>query len=134
MSATITTENLETVKGIYESFSEGDIEAVATTWAPDIEYVEPAGMVGGGVYRGPDEAMRLFAEMGEHFRDITVVPHTFVNGGDKVVVQATFSGIAIETGKNVEYKGAHVYEFDGEKISKATTYADTALINAALKA
>lgn len=53
-----TTENLETVKRLYESFAEDDTEAKRDIMAPDVELHEPKGITGGGMHHGFDEATR----------------------------------------------------------------------------
>lgn len=50
-----TDSNVRTVKGMYESFAKGNIEAVAATWTSDIEFNEPEGFIGGGTFHGSDK-------------------------------------------------------------------------------
>lgn len=126
--------NVETVKGMYESFADGDIEAVIATWDSTIELSEPEGIVGGGTLHGPDEILEnLFAGLANDWTDVSVRPERFVDGGDTVVALITWSGTYIETGKSVEFPGAHVFDFEDGKIVRWTSYADTALFNAALE-
>ncbi|MBS3761287.1 MAG: nuclear transport factor 2 family protein, partial [Halodesulfurarchaeum sp.] len=109
MSITTTGSNVEIVKGMYESFAEGDIEAVAATWAPDIEMNEAAGLVHGGTFHGADKLIEdVFSVMGTVWEDVSVVPDRFIADGDTVVVFHTWSGTSIETGKDVEFPGVHV--------------------------
>ena len=44
--------NVELVRGVYEAFGSGDVDAVFAAMAPDIEWDESEGMPYGGVYRG----------------------------------------------------------------------------------
>jgi len=133
MSITTTDSNVEIVKGMYESFSEGDIESVAATWAPDIEMTEQAGLVHGGTFRGVDGLIEdVFSVMGTIWEDVSVVPDRFIADGDTVVAFYTWSATSIETGKDVEFPGIHVFEFNDGAISQWTSYGDTALYNAAL--
>ena len=133
MSATTTDSNVEIVKGMYESFAERDIEAVAGTWAPDIEMTEQAGLVHGGTFRGADGLMEnVFSVMGATWEDVSVVPDRFIGDGDTVVAFHTWSATSIETGNAVEFPGIHVFELDDGAISQWTSYGDTAPYNAAL--
>jgi hypothetical protein len=126
--------NVETVKGMYESFAEGDIDAVTATWDATIELREPEGLVGGGTLHGPEEILEnLFAGLADDWTDVSVVPQCFVDGGDTVVALTNWSGTYIETGKSTEFRGAHVFEFADGKIIRWTSYADTALFNAAFR-
>lgn len=128
----ITDSNVETIKRLYESFAEGDIEAVTATWASDIELTEPEGFVGGRTFRGSDEIIEnVFAAMANDWEKVSVVPEQFVDGGDTVVALITWSGTYTETGKSVEFPGVHVFDFDDGKIARWRSYGDSALFNAA---
>jgi ketosteroid isomerase-like protein len=120
------------VRGLYESFAEGDIAAVTATWDDDIELREPEGIVGGGTLHGHEEILEtLFAGLATDWTDVSVVPERFVDGGDTVVALTTWSGTYVETEKQVAFRGAHVFDFRNGKIVRWTSYADTALFNAA---
>lgn len=133
MTLTATQDNVETVRGLYESFADGDIDAIAATFAPDIEFSSPAGLIGGGTFDGEAEIReKLFAELTKNWEDASVVPEQVIESGDIVVVRMTFSGTASESGASVVYPGVHVFEFEDGLITQWTTYGDTALFNAAL--
>lgn len=134
MAGSTTKSNVETVQGLYESFAEGDTDAVVDTWAPDIELIEPEGLVGSGTFRGPDEILEnVFAGLANDWTDVSVVPERYVDGDDTIVALVTWSGTNVETGKSTEFRGAHVFDFEDGKIARWTSYADTALFNAACR-
>ena len=134
MPSTTTTENLETVKGLYESFAEGDIEAIRDIMDPDVELHEPKGIAGGGTHHGFDEIIEnVFSRLGTEWEDVSVVPERYVADGDTVVVLLTWRGTSIKTGKSVEYPNAHIFDFEDGTIVQWRSYADTALFNAALE-
>ena len=119
---------------MYEAFAEGDIEAVTATWAPDIEFTEAEGLVGGGTYHGAEEIVEdVFATMANKREEVSVVPGRLIEDGDTVVVFYTWSGTYTETGKSVEFPGIHVLEFDDGKIAQWRSYGDSALFNAAME-
>lgn len=135
MPTPTTTDNLETVKGLYESFAEGDFEAIRDTMAPDVELHEPEGLAGGGTHHGFDDIVEnVFSRIGTEWEDVSVVPERYVADGDTVVVLHTWRGTARKTGTSVEYPNAHVFDFEDGKIVQWTSYADTAVFNAALEA
>lgn len=135
MAVTKTENNVGTVKRIYESFVAGDVDAVVATWAPDIEFNAPEGLIGGGTFHGPGEILEnVFAELAKNWEETSAVPEQFVDGGDTVDALMTWSGTSTETGKDVENPGAHVFEFEDGMIARWTSDADTALFNAALEA
>ena len=134
MPGTITTENLETVRELYESFAEGDIEAIRNLMDPDVELHEPKGIAGGGTHHGFDEIVEnVFSRLGTQWVDVSVVPDRYAADGDTVVALHTWRGTYSKTRKTVEYPNAHVFDFKDGKIVQWTSYADTALFNSALE-
>jgi ketosteroid isomerase-like protein len=132
MVTTADTENRETAKGVYESFTEGDIEAIRDIVSPDVELHEPREIAGGETQHGFDENVEnVFSRLGTEWEDVTVVPERYVADGDTVVALQTWSGTDSETEKSVEYPGAHVFDFEDGKAVRWRSYADTALFNAA---
>lgn len=65
--------------------------------------------------------------------DVSVDPERYVADGDIVVVLHTWGGTSGKTGKSVEYLNVHVFEFEDGIIVQWTSYADTAVFNAALE-
>lgn len=123
--------NVAVVESMYESFSNGDMEAVVTMWNEDIELHEPEGIVVGGIHRGQEEVLELLTTVAGMYEEMSATPERYVNSGDTVVALGTGSGTSAETGKSVEFPFAHVYDFEDGKISRWTSYIDTALFNAA---
>lgn len=126
--------NVERVERMYESFAKGDMEAVVATWNEDIELHEPEGIVAGGTYRGQDEVVELLTTIAGMYEEMAATPERYVHAGDTVVALGTGSGTSAGTGKSVEFPFAHVYDFEDGKISRWTSYIDTALFNAAHEA
>jgi ketosteroid isomerase-like protein len=46
--------NVELVRGVYDAFARGDVDAVFAAMTPEIEWDESEGMPYGGVYHGRD--------------------------------------------------------------------------------
>lgn len=127
--------NLETVAGLYRSFADGDIDAVVDTWAPDIELIESEGLIGSGTFRGADEILKnVFSGIATDWADVSVIPKRHIDGGDSVVTLFVWRGTNVGTGKFVEFRGAHVFDFESGKIARWTSYADSALFNEACQA
>lgn len=127
--------NTERVQELYDSFAQGDIEAIRDLMHPEVVLHEPKGIVGGGSHHGFDAiAENVFDKAKVEWEDVTVVPDRFVEDGDTVVALLDWSGTYRETGKSVEYPNAHVFDFVDGKIARWTSYADTAEFNAALEA
>jgi ketosteroid isomerase-like protein len=126
--------NIKKVQELYDSFTEGDFEAIRDIMDPGVELHEPKGISGGGTQHGFDDIVEnVFSRIGAEWEDVSVVPDRYVADGDTVVVLLTWSGTGIKTGKSVAYPNAHVFDFEDGKIVQWTSYADTALFNAALE-
>lgn len=135
MRATTPTENLAAVQGLYASFAEGDIEGIRDIMDPDVKLHEPRGLgFGSGSHHGFDDIVEnVFSRIGNEWVDVSVVPERYVADDNTVVALQTWSGTNVETGKSVKSSGAHVFDFEDGKIVQWTSYADTALFNAALE-
>ena len=124
--------NTERVQELYDSFAEGDMEAIRDIMDPDAELLMPKGIARGGTFHGFDDIVEnVFSVLGNEWEDMSVVPERYVADGDTVVVLLSWSGTYSETGKSVAYPNAHVFDFEDGKIVQWTSYADTALFNAA---
>ena len=91
----MSSENVAVVRRVYENFAQGDIPAVLALLAPDIEWVESpqAFLPHRGTHRGPAEvAARVFGMVVGHFDQFAVVPETFHDAGDVVVVEGRAVG------------------------------------------
>lgn len=126
----MSTENLETVEGTYESFAAGDVEAVLETFAPDITWVEAEGGPYGGTYEGPEAIVEhVFGPLGTEWDPFRVEPDRFVHDGSTVVSTGTYSGTHGETGESFEAPFAHVWDLEDGRIVRFQQYVDTALHN-----
>jgi ketosteroid isomerase-like protein len=133
MSTDVKTANETLVESLYESFTTGDLEGVERVMSPDIELHMPRGFANGGAFRGFDEIVsKVFVRQGKEWENVSVVPARYVTDGATVIALYTWSGTARATGKSVEFEGAHVFDFEDGTIVRWTSYADTALFNAAL--
>lgn len=134
MSTAKSMRNVEVVTSMYESFADGEIEAVVALWNEDIELHEPAGIGVGGIYRGQEAVIDLLTTIAGMHEEMAVTPDRYINAGETVVALGTGSGTAANTGKSLAFPFAHVFDFEDGKISRWTSYIDTALFNAAHEA
>ena len=129
-----TRRNIETVKGMYESFANGDIESIGAIMAPEIELRLPRGFADGGTVFGFDKIVdTVFSRQAADWENVSVVPGRYVEDGDTVVALYEWSGTARDTGTSVAFDGVHVFDFEEGTVARWTSYADTALFNAALE-
>ena len=57
----MTQANVEVVRGVYDAFARGDVDAVFAAMTPEIEWDESEGMPYRGVYHGREASLRTFS-------------------------------------------------------------------------
>jgi uncharacterized protein len=99
-------ENVELIRGGYEAFNRGDVEAAITALAaPDSEFITAGAMPGiEDVYRGANGFRRFLRFYWETFDDPRVEVHELVDAGDKVVACVTNHGRGKQSGVAVGWK------------------------------
>ena len=86
-------ENIGFVRGLYEAFNKGDVEAVLGAFDENIEWYEAEGMPHGGLHRGPQAvAENVFQPLANDIENFNVKPEEFYADGDEVVVISMYTG------------------------------------------
>jgi ketosteroid isomerase-like protein len=81
-------ENVQVVRAGYQAFGSGDLEGVGKVFADDVEWESPDSIPTGGIFRGRDEVLASFADLGNHWSSFSVEPDEFIDAGaDHVVVR-----------------------------------------------
>ncbi len=122
-------ENVNIMRKGYDAFNRGDIDAVLGLMDPNIEWHEPEvqGLPFGGTHRGPEAVARnVFQSAIKNWDDFQVVPETFLDADDVVVVLGRFLGRAKASGRTLDAPFAHVWALRNGKIAQMRNYTDTA--------
>ena len=123
------------IRGLYESFAQGDMPTVLSAFDDNIEWVEAEGTPYGGTYRNADDIVQnVFMKLATEWTGYTVKPEEFYDAGDTIIVTGNYSGSYNATGKNMSTPFAHFWSVAGGKIVKFVQYTDTAVMNRALAA
>jgi ketosteroid isomerase-like protein len=120
-------ETVAVVRSVYENFAAGDIPAVLAVLAPDIEWVESpqSYLPHRGTHCGPAEvAASVFAMVVENFDEFAVVPETFHDAGDVVVVEGRAVG-KTKTGGVLDAPAAWVWTVRDGLATANHNYHDT---------
>jgi uncharacterized protein len=125
--------NLNIIKEAYAAFGRGDIAAVLSVQAPNVEleYAGPKQIPWAGSFRGLDGAKKFFAAVEAEAEIVSFEPHTFLADGDRVVVLGFEKLRSKRTGRLYEAHWAHSYTLSNGKIIKFREYSDTAAVAAA---
>jgi uncharacterized protein len=112
------------LRGAYEAFNRGDMDAAVSGLDPQIEWTEPAEFPGGGAYHGREEAKGYLAKSRAGWAEGSSEPERFITAGDRIVV-FVHARIRLE-GSNQwrEVRLADVYTVRGGKIVQMRAFAD----------
>jgi ketosteroid isomerase-like protein len=123
-------ENVEAVKGAYDAFGRGDLEALSELFADDAVWVTSDELPLGGTTSGREAIIGNFAQIPNYWSAFAVKPEEFLDAGDYVVVRGTQSGTG--EGGSFEAPFAHLLKVSDGKLTRGEFYADSAKALAAL--
>jgi ketosteroid isomerase-like protein len=115
----------------YERFAAGDIAGVLALFDDDLVWSTLPSLPFGGVYRGPSGAGEFFAKLPQLYAELNVMPETWIDAGDSVVVQGTHRGRTV-AGLPFEAPYLHLWTFRGGKATGFTEIMDSATVARAL--
>ena len=124
----MSSENVTRLQGWYEAFGRGDMPTVLAAMDPNIEWNEPQapGLPFSGVHRGPQAvANEVFGTVPTSLEEFAVVPHEFIDAGDRVIVLGEFRGKGKARGTPFVAPFVHVFTFRDGKVTRLQNYTDT---------
>jgi uncharacterized protein len=114
-------ENVETVRGGYEAFARGDLDAVLDRLAPDVDWHPAiAPILGVETVRGREAVRRFFTrDLFEGFDQFRAEPLSFEDlGDDHVLVMVRYVGRGERSGIEMDQRFATLYELrDGKTVT-----------------
>lgn len=121
-------ENVQIVRGLYDSFGEGDVPAVLGRMDQGIEWNEAENFIYAdrNPYVGPQAVLEgVFMRLGSEWEGFTVTPEDWLDAGDRIVVLGTYSGTHRGTGRRVRAQFAHVWSVREGRVLRFQQYTDT---------
>lgn len=121
-------ENVEIVRGMYESFSKGDVPSVLEQMHHGIEWNEAENFIYAdrNPYVGPQAILEgVFMRLGSEWDGFSVLPEEWMDAGNRVVVLGTYKGTHKGTGKRVSAQFAHVWSLKEGRVARFQQYTDT---------
>ena len=117
--------NDEVVRGIYDAFARGDVDAVFAAMHPDVEWDEAEGMPYGGVHRGPQAiADKVFGPILADVQGFTAAPDEILPlDDDRVLARGRYGGTG--AAGPMDAKFVHVWTVAEGKVSRYEQLADT---------
>ena len=119
-------ENLDALRGGYEAFASGDIDAAFANFADDIVWRGTGELVpGGGTYNGIDEVKnKWLPEFAANYQDFRQSVDELLDCGDYVIALGTSR--ATVAGQEIKAAFCHVWKYSGGKVVEASFFGDTA--------
>ena len=120
-------QSVEIVRGVYEAFGRGDVQAVLGVMAEEFEWYEAEGMPYGGLYRTWEAvAENVLGPLLEDIPNFEATPVEFIASVDKVAAIVRYTGSGKATGKQLDLPVVHVWDVRDGKIARFRQFADTA--------
>jgi ketosteroid isomerase-like protein len=121
--------NIEIVRDWYRALSAGDVDALFTAFAPDIEWREAEGnpySPAGEAWHG-GEAVRdnLFSKLAGQWENFRVSAHSFHDASPVVVVEGRYTGTFKASGRRLNAQFCHVWEVRDGRLARFQQYTDT---------
>jgi uncharacterized protein len=119
-------ENVDLVRGGYDDFNSGNIDAVLARLDAEVEWTEPGGgNAPSGTFRGPDSVgSEVFAKVPEHFNEFSCTVENAADEGDTVRVTAAFKGTS-KSGVELDAAAEHVWEVRDGKVVRFENKIDS---------
>ncbi|MEV7692939.1 nuclear transport factor 2 family protein [Microbacterium sp. NPDC089189] len=123
----------DVVRRQYLAAATGDLDALRSTMAPDVEWTEMAGFPLGGTYRTPGGVTSGVMEvLGRDWADWTTHDDVYVVDGENVVMLGRYTATHRTTGKELNARVAHYFVVRGGLIVRFEQFTDTwAVVHAA---
>lgn len=120
---------LETIQAAYAAFGRNDPSTLFAAMDPAINWNEAEGapLADRSPYVGPQAVGEgVFGRLLAAIDNFTVVPSTFIDGGDHIVVLGRYGGTMKAGGATLDAPFCHVCRFHGDKLVMFQQYTDTA--------
>jgi ketosteroid isomerase-like protein len=121
-------ENITVIRGMYESFSKGDVTSVLGQMHQQIEWRQAENFIYAdhNPYRGPQAVLEgVFMRLASEWADFKVLPEEWLDAGNHIVVLGTYSGRHKESGKEVRAQFAHIWGVTHGRVVRFQQYTDT---------
>jgi ketosteroid isomerase-like protein len=121
-------ENITVIRGMYESFSKGDVTSVLGQMHQHIEWREAENFIYAdrNPYRGPQAVLEgVSMRLASEWADFKVTPEEWLDAGNHIVVLGTYSGRHKESSREVRAQFAHIWGVTHGRVVRFQQYTDT---------
>jgi uncharacterized protein len=126
----MSTDNIGVVRGMYEAFQRGDIDAVLSSFAPTVTWYSPGGpeIPWAGARQGREQVGQFFAQLDGALEFLHFAPEQFAANGDTVIVIGRDRVRVKATGDVLDEHWAHVMQVRDGQVADFREIIDTAAL------
>jgi uncharacterized protein len=126
----MSTDNIGVVRGMYEAFQRGDIDAVLSSFAPTVTWYSPGGpeIPWAGARQGREQVGQFFAQLDGALEFLDFAPEQFAANGDTVIVIGRDRVRVKATGDVLDEHWAHVMQVRDGQVADFREIIDTAAL------
>lgn len=118
-------EVVRAMESAFTGYENNDMGPLIALLSPDFEFEMTDSLPYGGKYRGPDDYVAFWREVGKEWESFTYEAHEIIHCGDTVVVPVKTDGLSK---RGIRMRNEHLFLFkvkDG-KIVRGRLYVDSA--------
>jgi ketosteroid isomerase-like protein len=123
--------NADVLRRGYAAFAEGDVPAVLALLDQGITWYTPDSVPYGGHFTSPQEVGAFFGTIPQNYISFAVVPHTYLEAGDTVVVMGDLRGRTFAD-RPLDLPFVHIWTMRDGKATSFTEHFDSVKLNEAL--
>ena len=112
----MTQDHVEVIRGIYNSWAEGDFSAGVELYDPHVVLIQRPEFPEAGTYLGPKAITGYMRHFLSSWDRITIAAEEIIEAGDSVVVKVLQRGSGTGSGAVTELRYFHVWTFRGSKV------------------
>jgi ketosteroid isomerase-like protein len=117
-------EQVDVAKRAIEAFNRIDIEAFTALTADDFEWSPSMVAIEAQIFRGREGIGAYFASLGDAWNEFVILPDTFRDLADVVVMLGRLRGHGKNSGATVDASLGMVFDLRGKQISRIRGYLD----------
>jgi ketosteroid isomerase-like protein len=124
--ASVSCENVELVRRMYAAYARGEFELGLSCLDPEIEFSEPAGQPGAGIYCGHQGVVQAFANWTGAWDDFRVEVEELSDFGEHVLARTSHHGRGKGSGVEVELRVFQLWTIRHDNVVRTRMYYDEA--------
>jgi ketosteroid isomerase-like protein len=119
-------ENAEIVRGAFEAWNSGDLEAFLSRWSEGAEFYPLRAQLEGHPYHGHEGLRRFVAEIAEEWSDVRFEIHELRGTGERVIALGRFRARGRTSGLDLNVPLGAIGTVRNDRIVYARMFSDPA--------